>query len=548
MTTQISVEEIMYRIREEVRRRKAQLEQKAAPGITNPLEKKSSLEPIRFSFSLPEQRIEIKDSYHVNELLAFHDVEFVKNAYRAILRREPDHEGYEHYLTGLRSGKFSKIEILGRLRYSPEGRQKGVKIKGLLLPFGVKCLKRIPIVGYIAGTLVGIANLNTITRNMETFEAFVNTYFTKQLQREHEVLAVLESEINKTIERINHKIAPIQLLENQLLDQRNEIIRQLESELRGQREEIIGQVNESLEEIKRLLFQRVSSEQLENKLRGQKEEIIGQVNESLEEIKRKLRDHSLNIVDQQRRLTLLLEEARKRLPEPISQEQIKNMLTEEDHLLDAMYVSFEDRFRGTRADIKERLKVYLPYVKETLEKTGGGLILDVGCGRGEWLELLKENGIKAVGVDINRVMVNQCKELDLNVIEADAIEYLRKQKNNTFSVITGFHIVEHLPLKTMIALFDECLRVLKPGGMVIFETPNPENLIVGACNFYTDPSHRNPIPPETLKFLIEARGFVGVQKLESAREKVKEVSPFLDEFINQWINRSPDYAILAIKS
>src|SRR4030043_2272533 len=134
-------------------------------------------------------------------------------------------------------------------------------------------------------------------------------------------------------------------------------------------------------------------------------------------------------------------------------------------------------------------------------------ILDLGCGRGEWLELLKENGYIAKGVDFNRVMVRQCQELGLDVTESDMIEYLRNQQPNSFGALTGFHILEHLSFKAVISLFDEALRVLKSGGMVIFETPNPENLIVAACNFYFDPTHRNPLPPRLLNFLIVSRGF-----------------------------------------
>jgi len=226
------------------------------------------------------------------------------------------------------------------------------------------------------------------------------------------------------------------------------------------------------------------------------------ITREIKNIANQIRENKLNILDQQRRLMLLLEEARKRLPEPINKTQIQNMLTEEDHILDAMYVSFEDQFRGTREDIKNRQKIYLPCIEHVKGGTENAPVLDIGCGRGEWLELLKENGYIAKGLDVNRIMVQKCLETGLNVEEADAIEYVRSQKSNSFGVITGFHIVEHLPLKILISLFDEALRILKPGGLVIFETPNPENIIVGACSFYTDPTHRNPITPNKLKYLL----------------------------------------------
>jgi SAM-dependent methyltransferase len=276
--------------------------------------------------------------------------------------------------------------------------------------------------------------------------------------------------------------------------------------------------------------------------KADKAEVV-KVEHELRDILKQIRDHKRNIIDQQRRLTIFLEEARKRLPEPITTGQIENMLKEKDHFLDAMYVSFEDQFRGTREDVKERQKVYLPYISALKVGTKEVPILDVGCGRGEWLELLKENGYIAKGLDINRMMVEQCQELELDVIESDVIEYLRKQKSNIFGAITGFHIVEHLPLYILIKLFDESFRVLRPGGMVIFETPNPENLIVGACNFYADPTHTNPIPPLTLQFLIEARGFIDASIL-----RLRPMPFSLDnEMLQNLLFGTTDYAVIGYK-
>jgi O-antigen chain-terminating methyltransferase len=155
--------------------------------------------------------------------------------------------------------------------------------------------------------------------------------------------------------------------------------------------------------------------------------------------------------------------------------------------------------------------VYLPYIAEVKTVTKRSPVLDLGCGRGEWLQLLKENGYAVLGIDANKEMIRRCKELGLCVKKADAIDFLKSQRKNRFGAITGFHIVEHLALKSLIRLCDECLRVLTPGGVVIFETPNPENLIMGACNFYMDPTRRNPLPPAALSFIVEHRGFVNVQ-------------------------------------
>jgi O-antigen chain-terminating methyltransferase len=147
-------------------------------------------------------------------------------------------------------------------------------------------------------------------------------------------------------------------------------------------------------------------------------------------------------------------------------------------------------------------------------------------------------------------MVRQCQEFGLDVTESEMIEYLRNQQPNSFGALTGFHILEHLPFKTVISLFDEALRVLKSGGMVIFETPNPENLIVAACNFYFDPTHRNPLPPRLLNFLIESRGFgkteiIRLHPSEFFREEQK-TSPAVEALISLF-NMEQDYSVIAYK-
>lgn len=180
-------------------------------------------------------------------------------------------------------------------------------------------------------------------------------------------------------------------------------------------------------------------------------------------------------------------------------------------LQEGFYLAFENRFRGDIASIEARQAVYLP----TIHAAGAGApsrpILDIGCGRGEWLRLLQKNQLDAVGVDSDASMIAACKALNLSVNAGDAFEFMGAQDDAHFGAITGFHIAEHIPFNTLIALFDEALRVLKPGGVLILETPNPENLLVGACYFYTDPTHLRPLPPDLLAFVAENRGFAQVE-------------------------------------
>lgn len=177
------------------------------------------------------------------------------------------------------------------------------------------------------------------------------------------------------------------------------------------------------------------------------------------------------------------------------------------HRLDAFYFSFENRFRGPREEIKRRVRFYLPIVKKCRAGTRGRPIVDLGCGRGEWLELLREQKLTASGVDLNKTMIDQCKQRGLKVVQADALEFLRGLPDDSHGAITGFHIIEHLPLDTLVSLIAETFRVLHPGGVAIFESPNCKNLMVGACSFYIDPTHRHPIFPETAQFMLENKGF-----------------------------------------
>jgi O-antigen chain-terminating methyltransferase len=276
------------------------------------------------------------------------------------------------------------------------------------------------------------------------------------------------------------------------------------------------------------------------------------VNDTFAPVNSRIQDLRRNVSDQERRLGLLLEEARKRFPKPISRAQIGAMLTEEDHQLDAMYASFEDEFRGTRTDIRQRQSIYLPYIREVNAGTSAAPVVDLGCGRGEWLELLGSEGLSAKGVDRNRIFLAGCRELNLDVHEQDALTFLRQCKPNSMGAVTSFHMIEHVPHRILISLIDETLRVLRPGGVVIFETPNPKNLIVSSCNFYLDPTHLHPLPPELSRYLLEARGFCHVNILEmhpfEAHLQITEGAGTIKDTLNKYLFSAQDYAVIGRKA
>jgi SAM-dependent methyltransferase len=218
-----------------------------------------------------------------------------------------------------------------------------------------------------------------------------------------------------------------------------------------------------------------------------------------------------------------------------------------DHHLDAFYAAFEDKFRGSREDITQRLQVYLPRLEDVRQDLLDFQILDLGTGRGEWLELLRSSGYTAVGVDSNQIMAERCRARGLEVVEADAIAYLAELPDQSMGVITGFHIIEHLPFQGLIRLFQEAIRVLCPGGLIIFETPNADNILVGASSFYSDPTHQSPLISSTVRFIAEFVGFESAEILNLhpyPDQSRLTGSPLADRF-SDYFYGPQDYAILA---
>jgi SAM-dependent methyltransferase len=214
---------------------------------------------------------------------------------------------------------------------------------------------------------------------------------------------------------------------------------------------------------------------------------------------------------------------------------------------DGFYRAFEEKYRGSRELIMSRLRVYLPFIEPLLglyEETQG---IDLGCGRGEWLELLEGAGFQACGVDVDAGMLAVCHERGLNVETKDAIEALKGLPDASQVVVSGFHIIEHLSFSELKVLVQEALRVLKPAGLLILETPNPENLVVGTANFYFDPTHQRPIPPQLLSFLPEYFGFsrVKVIRLQESTDLALGNELRLMDVLD---GVSPDYAVIAQKA
>jgi len=219
--------------------------------------------------------------------------------------------------------------------------------------------------------------------------------------------------------------------------------------------------------------------------------------------------------------------------------------------MDEFHAAFEDRFRGSRDEIRDRVAIYLPYVRSASAGSAAAPILDLGSGRGEWLEILREQGYVARGVERNRALNDLSMAKGLNVLDGDMFRYLAELPDNSLGAITCFHVVEYLPFDLVLRLFDEIVRVLRHGGLAIVETPNPENLLVGACSFYIDPAHRRPLPAQLLEFIANVRGLVRTEVLPlhplSPATSMQGESE-LDREVSRLLYGPRDYSIIGYKA
>lgn len=213
----------------------------------------------------------------------------------------------------------------------------------------------------------------------------------------------------------------------------------------------------------------------------------------------------------------------------------------------SFYSAFEAHFRGSREEIKSRLQAYSPFWEPLIDAGLPATAIDLGCGRGEWLELMQGLGIESQGVDLDDGMLAIAREHGLNVKTQDVLEALRELGDESQAIVSGFHIAEHLEFPILQKLVQEAYRVLRPGGLLILETPNPENIAVATNYFYIDPTHIRPLPPDLMAFLPQYYGFYRTKIVRLQEDPSLLTNPTLT--IAQIIHGvSPDYAVIAQKS
>lgn len=508
---------------------------------------------------------EQKPAYCLAELLAFSDREFVENAYRVVLRRAADHEGLSHYLGRLRAGSLSKVEVLGELRWSSEGVSRGIHINGLLLPYRLQQLKRRRYIGPLVAWLHGVARLGSGAQRLGLLEArlshaldelgrHVNRSTLQLSARTSEAMAAVDSAqagVERVAVRIDcvddvlvrvrtdiDQLADLHRTASMAHDQSNVRLQNLAERLDmliHSTQAGVDAVDALRRQVTGLEAQMAPGAQLQE-LRERVDVLTGSAKlgmDAVHGLKKQvvvLEERMASGADLQalgERLDVLTGSTKLRMDamDDLRQhlatlDQRRDAQAQFESSLDPLYVAFERQFRGAPELIEARVEPYLEVLREA---NVGGLeqpVLDLGSGNGEWLDVLRGHGFSGRGVDSNRMFVDLCRGRGLDVTHGDALEYLRSLPDGSVGAITAMHVAEHLPFQVLIQLLDEAHRVLCVGGVIALETPNPENVLVGSHYFYMDPTHRNPIPPEALRWLVEARGFqrTRIERLTVARE------------------------------
>ena len=524
----------------------------------------------------------LDEKIKVTNLLKYDDEDFVRNVYWSILGRDADAEGFCNCLYKLRLQELSKIQMIALLAYSAEGKNRCVKLVGFRNRYFLDCIMQkiiaIPIIGRIVRYIFKhIKSNKTIYQmmlwNLNDQRKIENKI--KELEIEYdEKEQFFRGEVNQKEavfkEEINQKEAVFKETINQIqLDIKQELI-QLQAIMEEENSNNIlvkQQIDELFHTISTTINHRL--EQLESNVCNNNisvEQLNCNVNNNNILIKK--HDEFINDYAQEdgkmlQKVFVDLANINSTLSRSIQKENIKsdcqtsdakkyNDKSNDDYsVID--YFDFENHFRGSRKHIKKVQEIYLPYFENKHN------VLDLGCGRGEFVELLASRGVRVRGVDLYDPYVQYCKMRNLPVEQGDAIKYLKAERS-VDGIFLG-QVVEHMEIEQIVELCTIAYEKLEKDCYLVMETPNPTTLAIYTESFYRDPSHNRPVHPETLKYIVEKAGFSSVKILytESSRmpysipEISEEKEGRLYEFdkamkrVSDTLYGSQDYAVIAKK-
>lgn len=482
------------------------------------------------------------DQRKLESIIELEGKEFIETIYRKILLRECDPDGLKSHMAALNNG-VSKQYIIFLLRTSDEGISKNVEIKDLNIgEINYRDLVSLSAERFVDTSYVAIlgrnADENGKRRYLDSLNdgsmTYLDVLYALRYSEEGNRLGVNVIGLEKAYKTQNRKseIGNIPVL-GKIIKSLWYIAHITSINMRlGSVERHLSKTEQHADSIEQGVGnteQHVNSaEQHIDRLEQHIIEIDGNLNDTIKRLDRMISAYHLDQIQQKRA------------------SQLK---------MDISYKKYEDEMRGSREEIIERLKIYNA-VFERVKASNGEKIntLDLGCGRGEWLELAQNTyNVHALGIDADESMLTDCIENGLSAVNADLVEYIKNAASNSVDIITMFQVAEHLPVSILVEVLNECYRVLKKGGAMIVETPDPENMIIGTCNFYFDPTHITKLPPALLKILVES---TGLQEAEVVRmheygainlENEKSMENSAVRQLSVFFNNYADYAVIAYK-
>jgi SAM-dependent methyltransferase len=416
------------------------------------------------------------------------------------------------------------------------------RLKGVLLRF-----LRLPFHAQIAFNAAVVRILNVWSRKLaeifsnlaEAIEETQNRWshrFAELEQRRH----LWESRMRGDQEALDRRMSALEVDAAAAFD------RSLGLELDAdRREEAFAELRAEIGRIEKTIAAQVVEEQV-SALRSDIVRVEAETRIHLEDRAAKLSSENLEYVESIRATLVELQESVDRAR--------KARTSPETELFSASsYFEFENQNRGTRDDILARQRVYLPILADTAQRLGkNAKFVDLGCGRGELLELAYKAGIAMKGYDSDASMVAHCRSLGLKAKRADLFEALDSFADASLAGVTAIQVIEHLSPEAIIRLIHLAQQKLAAGGCIIFETINPHS-VYAMRDFYLDPTHVRPVPAATAKFLLQSQGFVDVEtrmlspvEFEPALEAMrhdKRLAPLADVIFG-----FQDYAVIGMRA
>lgn len=408
------------------------------------------------------------------ELLSYGDEQFIEVAYRSILNREAEQEAIRNAIIAMHQPGASPLDLLESLVNSQEGKKRPVRIKGVRWKKCKLKLKRqilkIPGLGHVCRWLSAVLLLPSRLRELQNRITAIEVYKLYEISQNINYINQLNTENISDVKK------QIETLDRRLTDDVCTVREGMEA-LHSQWADDVGQLENEIHIL---------------------ENVYTQQQELLTALQRKIEKY------EQYKMQL--------------QQQNEKTAVEKKKLVDRLYYDYKKNLMTK--DFDQYRKDIQPYLDRLNQWTGDKpkdklKIVDLGCGFCEWLYIMQEAGYAPLGVDSNDLMMGEARnEHHLQLVKKDAITFLNETESQSIDVLFSFHLIEHLTFDELMVFMKECSRVVKPGGLFVCATPNPENLFTATKEFYMDPTHRKPIPIELLAFYFEEFQFEVIDELK----------------------------------